>query len=101
MVVPQTQYSRLFHGFFAVVAGVEVVINLLGELGADAVHLGELFGGGFADVVDRAEVGEELFLAVVAESGDFAEARASHAIAALLAMEADGEAVGFVAQAAE
>ena len=79
---------------------MEVFVDLLGELGANARHGGQLLGAGIADIVDGAKGGQQLLLAVLAQAGNFRQARSPHSVRALLAVKADGKAVGFVAQAA-
>ena len=95
--------SRRIQGVGAdltLILGVKVVVNVLGKLGADARNGGNLFGTGGADVVDGAEVGQELFLAVMTEPGNFVEAGSAHAIASLLTVKRHRKPVRFVAQAA-
>ena len=49
---------------------MEVFVNLLCELRANAVNRRQLFGRCFANVIDRAEVREKLLEALMAEAGD-------------------------------
>lgn len=53
---------------FAIQLGMEVVVNLLRHFGTNARDFGNLLGGGFPQIVDRAKMREDLFLAVVAQA---------------------------------
>ena len=73
-------------------------------MGQGRTHAGCTSNGlrrGQLDGIDGAEVGQEVFDPFGAQSLDFGEARALHPLTPLLAMEADGEAVGFIPQSPE
>lgn len=47
---------------------MKILIDLLSELGANAVYRRELFDRGIANVVNRTEVGQQLLTSVVPEA---------------------------------
>ena len=65
---------------------------------ADPRRRGQLVDGRLANALDAAEVTEQLALAARADARDVGERGAEREAAAAVAVEADGEAVGLVAQ---
>jgi hypothetical protein len=78
---------------------VEVVIDGLGEGGADAVDLLEVGEAGFGDAAGGAEGVEEGFFAFGADAGQVVEGGSADVLGSAGAVTADGKAVGFVAEA--
>ena len=76
-----------------------MVVDLLGQLAGDAGHGGEVGEGGAADGLGGAEALEQGALAGGADALDLVERVADRVLLALGPVGADGEAVGFVAQA--
>src|SRR6185295_5619699 len=64
----------------------------------EPLDLGDLFGGGGADALERAEVREQRALALVADARDLLEHGAEVPLAPQLAVEGDGVAVRLVAE---
>ena len=80
---------------------MEVGPNLLGQGRTHAGCTSNRLGGGHLDGIDGAEVGQELFDPLGTQPLDVREARALHPLPPLLAMEADGKAMGLIPQSPE
>ena len=83
------------------ILGVKVLPHLPSQGWSQAWGLGDRLGAGQLNGVDRAEMGEQIPHPFRTQAGDIAEPGALHALAPLLPMEADGEAVRLIAQAAQ
>src|SRR3712207_3230835 len=73
--------------------------NLLSQGSRDALDAGQFLDARLADALGRAEVFQQGLLALRADAGQVVERGAERALAALLAVEGDREAVRLVADA--
>lgn len=64
------------------------------------MYLRQLFGRGYADVVNGTKGGEEFLLALIAQAGNLVEVRSPLALGAFLTVEVQGKAVSLIADAA-
>src|SRR5262249_36081510 len=88
----RSQVSRI-----GTLSGMELPEDLLGELAADALDLGEVLDARAHDALQAAEAGEKLLAPLRADSRDALERRRGAALRAPRAVPGDGEAVRLVA----
>ncbi len=72
-------------------------INRLGKLFTDAGSFGDLVDAGAVELLQAAEMFQQVAAALGPDPGDVLQARGAPGLAAPGAMAGDGEAVGFIA----
>ena len=77
--------------------GVEGVVDVLGELGAESFDCGDVRYGCLSQLLHTPEVFDQFGASSCAESFDVVEFAALHSGGSLLPVEGDGESVCFVA----
>src|SRR5262245_19637327 len=84
----RSQVSRI-----GTLSGMELPVDLFGELAADAFHLGQVLDARSHHALEPAEPGEQLPAPLRADAGDAFERRRGAALGAPRAVSGDGEAM--------